>query len=191
MRKATENDKLLVVTILTRSFDRNQNVNYITKQDSRRTQRIQALMAYSFDMCGLFGEVLISDDDNGCALILYPDKKRLTLTSIFLNIKLILNSLGLKNIVKTLKREKLIRRIQPDIQLSYLWFIGVNPADQGKGIGSQLLQDIINYSHNNGRPVFLETSTVKNLPWYERFGFQLYSEQDLTYHLYFLKNEVN
>lgn len=33
MRKATYNEKSLIIDILTRSFDKNQSVNYIVKQD--------------------------------------------------------------------------------------------------------------------------------------------------------------
>jgi len=74
--------------------------------------------------------------------------------------------------------------------MSYLWFIGVDPLVQNRGIGSKMLQEIINFSNSSNRPIYLETSTVKNLPWYEKFGFEVYNEHDLTYHLYFFKRDV-
>ncbi len=190
MRKAEYSDKNLVIDILAKSFDNNQSVNYIVKQDQKRVQRVSSLMAYSFEICNLFGDVFLSDDNKACALIVYPDKKKTTLKSTLLDIKLILQSVGPGNISKALKREKLISSIQPKIQMAYLWFIGVDPVAQGRGSGSKLLQEIIDYSNSNNRPIYLETSTVKNLPWYEKFGFEVYSEQDLTYHLYFFKRDV-
>lgn len=190
MKKADYNDKNLVVDILAESFDTNQSVNYIIKQDQKRAQRIRSLMDYSFEVCTAFGDVFLSDDNKACALIVYPDKKKSTLKSTLWDIKLILQSVGFGNIRKTIKREKLIGSIQPKIPISYLWFIGVNPVAQNQSIGSKLLQEIIDYSNNNKRPIYLETSTIKNLPWYEKFGFEVYNEQDLTYHLYFLKRDV-
>ncbi len=190
MKKAEKNDKPLVIEILTKSFNSNSSVNYIIKQDSKREKRIRALMDYSFEVCSAFGDVFLSDDKKACALIVYPDKKKTTLRSILLDIKLIFQAVGLGNISKTLKREKLITTIQPKVPMSYLWFIGVDPLTQGRGIGSKMLQEIIDYSNSNNRPIYLETSTVKNLPWYEKFGFEVYNEKELTYHLYFFKRDV-
>ncbi len=190
MQKAKKNDKPLVIEILTKSFNSNSSVNYIIKQDRKREKRIRALMDYSFEVCSAFGDVFLSDDKKACALIVYPDKKKTTLKSILLDIKLIFQAVGLGNIGKTLKREKLITTIQPKVQMSYLWFIGVDPLSQGRGIGSNMLREIIDNSNSNNRPIYLETSTVKNLPWYEKFGFEVYNEQELTYHLYFFKRDV-
>lgn len=149
MKKAEKNDKPLVIEILTKSFNSNSSVNYIIKQDSKREKRIRALMDYSFEVCSAFGDVFLSDDKKACALIVYPDKKKTTLKSISLDIKLIFQAVGLGNISKTLKREKLITTIQPKVPMSYLWFIGVDPLAQGRGIGSNILQEIIDYSNSN------------------------------------------
>ncbi len=189
MRQAKYEEKNLIVDILIQSFESNQSVNYIIPQDKKRIKRIRALMDYSFEVCYLFGDVFISDDNKACALIVYPDKKKTTLKSILLDLKLIIQCVGFKNIKKTLAREALIQKIQPKEIMTYLWFIGVNLAEQNKGIGSRLLQEIIQQSIQNKRPIYLETSTIKNLPWYSKFGFKVYSEQDLSYRLYFLKRD--
>jgi len=190
MIKAKYSDKNLVVDILTKSFDTNQSVNYIVKQDAKRAQRVRALMGYSFEVCYLFGDVFLSDDKRSCALITYPDKKTTTFKSILLDVKLILFAVGLKNIKKTLARETLINKIQPKELKYYLWFIGVDPEYQNEGIGSILLDEIIEDSELKKRPIYLETSTLKNLPWYKKFGFQVYHELDLSYKLFFLKRQV-
>lgn len=191
MKKAEYNDKSLVVDILTKSFDTNQSVNYIVKQDEKRAKRVSALMDYSFEVCYLFGEVFLSDDKKACALVTYPDKKKTTLKSILLDVKLILSCVGLKNIKKTLAREAMINKIQPKELRYYLWFIGVDPECQNEGIGSVLLNEIIEDSEHKKRPIYLETSTLKNLPWYKKFGFDIYHELDLSYKLFFLKRAVS
>lgn len=190
MKIANYNDKSIVVDILTKSFDSNESVNYIAKQDKKRTKRISALMDYSFEVCYLFGDVFLSDDRKACALILYPDRKKTTLKSILLDIKLIFSCIGVENIKKALARESKIKQLQPKELMYYLWFIGVDPEYQNEGIGSSLLDEIIIDSKHKQRPIYLETSTLKNLPWYKKYGFQIYNELELSYKLFFLKRDL-
>jgi hypothetical protein len=187
MIKANPNDKALVVNLLAQSFDDNQSVNYIVKQDSKRIQRIRILMDYSFEICSLFGAIYLSNDKKACALILFPDQKRTTLKSILMDLKLILFCVGLSGIQKTLRRESLIKKIQPNEKMYYIWFIGTDKSNQHSGIGSKLLKEIIEDSNSKNLPIYLETSTLKNLPWYEQFGFKIYHELKLSYTLFFLK----
>lgn len=187
MKKARRKDKSLVLDILTTSFDDNQSVNYIIKQDKQRGQRIRQLMSYSFEVCLAFGDVFLSDDHNACALVVYPEKKRVTVRSMLLDLQLILRAVGFSNINKTLTREKLINSLQSKERATYLWFIGVAPAAQRKGTGSRLLQEIIARSQNDRRTVLLETSALRNIPWYEQNGFELYGELDLGYRLCFFR----
>lgn len=183
-------DKNLVVNILTKSFDKNQSVNFIVQQDEKRFERIKSLMDYSFEVCYAFGEVFLSDDKKACALVLYPDKKRTTFKSVLLDVQLMFKCIGITNISKALDRESKIKKIQPKERMYYLWFIGVDPDCQGSGIGTELMRDIIEESQRKQRPIYLETSTLKNLPWYKKFGFEIYSELELSYKLYFLKLEL-
>ena len=189
MIKGTNKERDRVIDILEEPFNDNQSVNYIVKQDKKRARRIRKLMAYSFDVCYLFGDVFLSEDKSGCALILLPDKKKNNLKSILLDIKLIVSCIGISNIKKAMKRESKIKKLQPRKSIYYLWFIGVYPDQQNKGIGSSLIKEVIEEAHSRQRPVYLETSTLKNIPWYEKFGFKIYNELNLGYPLFFMKKE--
>lgn len=190
MIKASYHEKGLVIDILTKSFDTNQSVNYIVKQDSAREKRVKALMDYSFEVCYLFGDVFLSENKKACALILYPDKKKTTFKSIILDLKLILNCVGISNIKKALSRESKIKKLQPKEPMYYIWFIGVDPQYQSSGIGSKLLSEVIDDSKQKKRALYLETSTLKNIPWYKKFGFDIYNELDLSYKLFFLRKDI-
>ncbi len=189
MIRAKYTDKSLIVSILVDSFDDNKSVNYIIKQDGKRDLRLRKLMEYSFDVCYLLGDVFLTDNKKGCALIVLPDKKKTNLRSILLDATLAISCVGLSNIKKALDRESKIKKLHPKELMYYLWFIGVDPAEQNKGIGSGLLRDVIKEGISKGRSIYLETSTSKNIPWYEKFGFTIYNELDLGYHLFFMKKE--
>lgn len=189
MIRAGIEDKNQIVEILSNAFDDNKSVNYIIQQDAKRKQRIRNLMAYSFDICHSFGDVFLSEDKKGCALILLPDKKKTTLRSVLLDTKLAVSAIGLTNIKKAMEREAAINKIHPDGIIYYLWFIGVDPADQGNGVGSKLLESVIQKGLSQKRIICLETSTIKNLPWYEKHGFKTYRDLDFGYKLYCMRRE--
>lgn len=59
------------------------------------------------------------------------------------------------------------------------WFlplIGVDPAHQGNGYGSALLQHVLDRSDVDGAPAYLESSNPANIPFYKRFGFEQIGE---------------
>src|SRR5258706_10015421 len=113
MRRATAPQKDLVINTLSKSFLDNKSVNYVVKQDHKKEQRIKGLMDYSFNVCNTFGEVWISDDEQACALILFPDRKRTTLNAILWDVKLALNVIGLTRVGTVLGRESTIKAFHP------------------------------------------------------------------------------
>ena len=170
------------------SFEDNKSVNYLIPPDSKRIQRIRELIAYSYEMCRLWGKVVISEDRNACALVIFPDRKRTTLRSLLLIGRLILKSIGIGNVGKALDREKRVYAHHPATPIYHLWFIGVLPEVQGKGIGSRLLDDLLADAAVMERPVYVETSTQRNIPWYQKHGFTVFGKISLSYTLSLLRS---
>jgi hypothetical protein len=172
VKKVDSVHKPIVLDILVKSFDSNPSVNHVVKQDHKRKQRIRALMDYSFKVCSAFGEVWMSEDEQACALVLHPDKKRFTLHAIAWDIQLCLSCIGLTRVNVVLKRETDIKAFHPTAPFSYLWFIGVNPSVQYQGIGSNLLKEVIQQSEKLKRSIYLETSVEGNVAWYQKHSFE-------------------
>jgi GNAT superfamily N-acetyltransferase len=55
----------------------------------------------------------------------------------------------------------------------YLPLIGVDPASQGRGIGSLLMRHALRRCDADGLPAYLESSNPRNLPLYLRHGFEI------------------
>ena len=189
MIKASYTDKSILLDILCDSFDTNNSVNYVVKQDEKRKQRIRNLMDYSFEVCYLFGEILLSDDKKACALILFPDRKKTTFKTILLDIKLATTCVGITRVLKILDRDSKIKSFYPKHPVYYLWFIGVSSDSQRKGIGRVLLNDIIKESVGMQRPIYLETSMAENIPFYKKAGFEVYNELDFGHKLFLIKRD--
>ena len=58
----------------------------------------------------------------------------------------------------------------------YLPMIGVDPSCQGKGYGSALLERSLQDCDNARLPAYLESTSERNIPLYERYGFSVTSE---------------
>lgn len=187
MKRAVPQDKKQVVDILSAAFYENKSVNYILAQDGRKLNRIRHLMGYAFEMCSMFGQVYLSNDRKACALFVFPELKKHTFKSVWLDIKLIFNVVGFFKLKPVLQREGEIKAIQPLKRMAYLWFIGVDPNFQHTGIGKKLMDGLIEIMEKENRPIYLETSTIENLPWYKKFDFEIYHTLNLSYQLFFLR----
>jgi ribosomal protein S18 acetylase RimI-like enzyme len=54
----------------------------------------------------------------------------------------------------------------------YLPFIGVDPAHQGEGYGTELMRHTLKRCDADEIPAYLENSNPRNAPFYERLGFE-------------------
>ena len=64
-------------------------------------------------------------------------------------------------------------RYHPSEPHWYLPLMGVDPSQQGKGFGSALLQQALIQCDRDSKLAYLESSNPKNIPLYQRHGFEL------------------
>ena len=63
--------------------------------------------------------------------------------------------------------------VHPSDPCWYLPLIGVDPAHQGRGCGSALLRHALAQCDRDGAPAYLESSNPRNVPLYQRHGFEI------------------
>ncbi len=68
--------------------------------------------------------------------------------------------------------DEALERASPEPVL-YLGVLGVDPASQGLGLGSRLMQPGLEQADRQGLAVTLETGQPRNLPLYRRHGFEV------------------
>jgi ribosomal protein S18 acetylase RimI-like enzyme len=78
----------------------------------------------------------------------------------------------------------------PRESLWHLDSIAVEPSLQGRGIGRELMEAGLALVGDDGSSVLLETGTPRNVPYYERFGFRTYEDDDAPAggpHIWFMR----
>lgn len=68
---------------------------------------------------------------------------------------------------------------QPDRDFFYLAALGVDPKAQGRGLGSRLMQPVLDICDTDGVGAYLESSRPENVPFYSRHGFRVTEEYKL------------
>ncbi len=61
----------------------------------------------------------------------------------------------------------------------YLMVLGVQPPEQGTGMGTSLMRPVMRRADEDGLPCYLETGTEVNVRFYSRRGFEVVSEGNL------------
>ncbi|HEX2947054.1 MAG TPA: GNAT family N-acetyltransferase [Clostridia bacterium] len=144
----------------------------------------EAVLTYTMK----FGTVLATEDFKGAACLLPPHKTDFAFVDLFkTGFKIPLSVLGfpypkMKKIMDILFS---LGRFQSQTIPGPHWYltaIGVKPEDQGKGIGGCLLRELIGIVNKDGRPIYLETETVKNVRLYKKYGFEVVNEITMEKH---------
>lgn len=68
---------------------------------------------------------------------------------------------------------ELMDRFHPKESHWYLSMVGVDPSRQGQGLGAALLTAGLARCDAEGLPAYLESSSPRNVPLYERHGFEV------------------
>ena len=61
----------------------------------------------------------------------------------------------------------------------YLFVLGTDATAQNHGIGSKLVSEVLERCDRQGLPAYLESSNIRNVPFYERHGFVVQREIEL------------
>ncbi|KAK3400104.1 hypothetical protein B0T20DRAFT_176685 [Sordaria brevicollis] len=55
----------------------------------------------------------------------------------------------------------------------YLVYLGTKPSSQGRGYAGKLLRDVIQRADAENKPMYLESSSLANNSYYQKFGFEI------------------
>jgi GNAT superfamily N-acetyltransferase len=85
-----------------------------------------------------------------------------------------------RNLVRGLSALNGVEAAHPPGDHYYLGVLGTDPSAQGKGLGSACLEPVLRRCDEEGMGAYLESSKEKNVPFYNRHGFEVTRELPLA-----------
>ncbi|MCX2978959.1 GNAT family N-acetyltransferase [Candidatus Marimicrobium litorale] len=174
---ANDTDLGILVDILSDSFSTDPMFNWVFPQTELYPHFFHLLVKKVYLPHGI---VHMDERDRAAALWLPPAERlevapRLGLLRF--GIRLVGKTGGLRALSRLYRQGRVFEKHYPREPHYYLQFIGCRSADQGQGIGAALLKDGLAICDNRGMPAYLECSNHRNVPLYQRHGFQIKAQQ--------------
>jgi ribosomal protein S18 acetylase RimI-like enzyme len=168
--------------VLARAFHADPAYRQLVPDSNERTRALRALFAAVVGYSLRYGQVHTTSDLGGAACWLTPGNTDITFW------RMLRTGLGFQRAMAKFRpdaRRQLLDALAhlQEIQLRlmarphwYLWALGVEPAYQGRGIGSELIRPALAQSDLEEAPCYLETQSERTLAFYARHGFEVVSE---------------
>jgi ribosomal protein S18 acetylase RimI-like enzyme len=169
IRVAREADREAVVRLLDRAFQGDPVSGWVFPGEEYRRTTHHRLMAAFTDIVLADGRIDVTEDGAACALWLsVPAEPHEEDEAGFAQLREAVDPAN--------ERVELIGRLTAGIHPvgrahEYLWMIGVDPAHQGRGLGTALVEHVLERCDREGRPAYLEASSARSRALYERLGF--------------------
>lgn len=152
---------------------------YICPDGSRRGEAMRALLRAVVEFTLVYGEAWTTPEVSGAACWLRPGRTAISIWQMprtaFALPRAILrfgsDALGRATEVFGYADQAHARAVSGPHW--YLWGLGVEPAAQGRGIGSGLLQPVLTRADAEALPCYLETETERNVAFYQKRGFDV------------------
>ncbi|GAB2725806.1 GNAT family N-acetyltransferase [Streptomyces bullii] len=182
IRTAGEEDREPVVRLLDEAFQDDPVSAWVFPGEEYRRTAHPKLMAAFTDIVLAQGRIDVTEDGSACALWMsapaegHGDDTDGSDGAPDDGPALVREAVDPEN-----ERVELIGRLTADIHPSgraheYLWMIGVAPRRQGEGLGTALVQHVLDRCDREGLPAYLEASSARSRKLYERLGFELVGE---------------
>lgn len=170
IRTAGEGDRELVVRLLDEAFQDDPVSGWVFPDAEYRRTTHHRLMAAFTDAVLADGRIDLTEDGAACALWLsMPGDDHAEAAED--------DAVQLREAVDPdNERVKTIARLMDEAHPTgrahaYLWMIAVAPGRQGEGLGSALIQHVLDRCDREGLPAYLEASSARSTTLYERLGY--------------------
>lgn len=185
VRRATRSEIPAMAATLGRAFAHDPFYAFLAGDAPERTQRMQdgwsGILRFA---SASLAETYTTDDHAGVAVWLPPGYAGPTVLDSLRIVPAIARLAGwrrLRLVADAMGRLEERRRHHVPAPHLYLSTLGVEPGRQGEGVGTALVQPILDRCDRDAIPAYLETAVARNVLLYERLGFEVVEELTLPH----------
>jgi ribosomal protein S18 acetylase RimI-like enzyme len=175
VRLATKADAASVATVIADAFDDDPIMRFIVPARDYRTRltRLFRMELAGFLRLGSTWVAVDGDEILGAALWAPPDRWKQSPIDMARVIIPAMRVFG-TSIRHGLAAFGALEKAHPERPPHwYLATIGTAAEHQGRGVGGALLRQVLDRCDRDLEPAYLESSKSENVPYYERFGFEV------------------
>lgn len=145
-----------------------------------REERLRAFFRSELAEIGFAHDLVFTTDDlAGACCWAPPERWRVPVSTTIREAPAMRAVFGRRLPLAFWSRLRMERRHPPHPRHLYLAFVGVDPAAQGRGLGSRLMFPVLSRADSEGVGAYLEASTPRSRVLYERHGFDVVEEMRL------------
>jgi ribosomal protein S18 acetylase RimI-like enzyme len=178
VRKATLADAPRLAQALASAFQDDPVIAWIFPDQQRRRRVLPAFMQFRLRKLAFLHDEVWTTTGRAAAAVWLPPPGRWQLSGPQ-RLRLLpplVRFLGLRTASVLAGLERMEERHPHDRSHWYLFILGTEPAAQGRGLGSALLDQMLARVDAEGMPAYLESSSERNLALYGRHGLEVTSE---------------
>ena len=183
VRRATFDDIPAMAGTLARAFARDPFYSFLAGNAPERSQRMRdgwsGILRFG---SARLAETYTTDDHAGVALWIPPGHNGPSLLESIRLLRPVARLAGwrrLRTVSTAIQALEARHRHHAPVPHFYLSVLGVEPARQGEGVGTALMEPVLARCDRDRIPAYLETATGRNVLLYERLGFDVVEELTL------------
>lgn len=173
-RRATLDDAKQLTQLLTSAFLNDPVMDWLVRSGPKRASGLSALFSVVLHKRAIpAGEVWMSDDGSACTVWLPPGLPAGPAGAIeqLKSLPFYVKVFGFRRLGRGAAISEALKKAHPRESHFYLYFMAVDPALQGRGLGASILGATLARIDEIGVPAYLENSNPRNTRLYERAGF--------------------
>jgi ribosomal protein S18 acetylase RimI-like enzyme len=165
-------ERKALLDVVGRAFFDDPVATYLFPDDAVRRRRYSRFAGLAIDSFGGQGRVLTTHGIQGAALWQRPDPNKI---GAFAQLRLMasLVRIARSGLGRALRLGAMMTEHHLKTPHWYLAVLATDPSAQRHGIGSALMQPVLDECDKTGVPAYLESSKEANIAFYNKHGFEV------------------